>query len=213
MLRAVMRATRSGSKPWKARRNASRLRSTVIHERPAWKPSRQIFSNRRTSSRTGMPHSPVVVRLVERIAHAPEAADSAVAARRQTVPGRLRHAQASDRSAAEFAGPPRCPAAPRSSRSARRVGSRLLRLRRATAMPFLPATPASVATGPATGRSPQPTTWRAGGPAPRVDACEACTGPLQAARGLRETRRSRSGKRMSRLVVVECNRIRAHVFR
>jgi hypothetical protein len=50
-------ATVAGSNPAKARRNASRLRRMVSQESPAWKPSRQSFSNRRTSSWTGRPHS------------------------------------------------------------------------------------------------------------------------------------------------------------
>src|SRR5262249_34160643 len=51
------RATALKSKPANARRNASRLRRMVSHERPDWKPSRLSFSNRRTSSATGNPHS------------------------------------------------------------------------------------------------------------------------------------------------------------
>src|SRR5215203_2836628 len=42
--RGVNRATLSKSKPANAWRNASRLRRMVSQLRPAWKPSRQIFS-------------------------------------------------------------------------------------------------------------------------------------------------------------------------
>jgi hypothetical protein len=41
---SVKRAIRSGSKPAKAARNPSRRRRMVIHDRPAWKPSRISFS-------------------------------------------------------------------------------------------------------------------------------------------------------------------------
>jgi hypothetical protein len=47
----------TGSKFLKARRNASRLRSTTSHDNPLWNPSRHSFSNTRSSSRTGLPHS------------------------------------------------------------------------------------------------------------------------------------------------------------
>ena len=51
------KTTGKSSKPAKARRKCSRLRRMVIQLSPAWKPSRLIFSNRRTSSVTGRPHS------------------------------------------------------------------------------------------------------------------------------------------------------------
>ena len=38
-------------------RKAGRLRRIVSQERPAWKPSKLSFSNSRTSSATGKPHS------------------------------------------------------------------------------------------------------------------------------------------------------------
>ncbi|MEY3690823.1 MAG: hypothetical protein RJB57_478, partial [Actinomycetota bacterium] len=52
-----IRATASMPKPSNTSRNRSRLRSTVIHARPDWNPSRQIFSNNRSASVTGRPHS------------------------------------------------------------------------------------------------------------------------------------------------------------
>ena len=54
---APKRATRSKSKSAKPARNASRLPRIVRQLSPAWKPSRQIFSNSRRSSPTGKPHS------------------------------------------------------------------------------------------------------------------------------------------------------------
>ena len=51
------RATARASKSANARRKASRLFRIVSHDSPAWKPSRQSFSNRRRSSVTAKPHS------------------------------------------------------------------------------------------------------------------------------------------------------------
>jgi hypothetical protein len=51
------RATFFGSKPAKARRNASRFRSTMLHDRPAWKPSSINISHNMRASCWGTPHS------------------------------------------------------------------------------------------------------------------------------------------------------------
>lgn len=50
-------ATRSGSKPANASRNAGRLRRIVAHDSPDWKASSDSRSNIPRSSRTGIPHS------------------------------------------------------------------------------------------------------------------------------------------------------------
>ncbi len=50
-------ATASGSNPANTSRNAGRLRSTVIQDRPDWKPSRARRSNSAVSPCTGTPHS------------------------------------------------------------------------------------------------------------------------------------------------------------
>ena len=50
-------ATFSGSNPANAARNPSRLRRIVSHDSPDWNASRHIFSNSRTSSCCGTPHS------------------------------------------------------------------------------------------------------------------------------------------------------------
>jgi hypothetical protein len=55
--RSSKRAMAAGSKPAKARRKASRLRRIVIHERPAWNPSRISFSKSARPSNSGTPHS------------------------------------------------------------------------------------------------------------------------------------------------------------
>src|SRR5690242_10076214 len=73
MSRWRKRATRSKSKPANASRNASRLPSIVRHARPDWKPSRQIFSKRRRSSRTGNSPLAIVIRNVERVLARPPA--------------------------------------------------------------------------------------------------------------------------------------------
>jgi hypothetical protein len=55
--RAPKRATRSQSKPSKARRKASRFPRMVRQESPAWNPSSTSISNRWRSSALGTPHS------------------------------------------------------------------------------------------------------------------------------------------------------------
>jgi hypothetical protein len=50
-------ATASMSKPANAARNVGRLRRIVIHDRPAWNPSRLSFSNSGRSPCSGVPHS------------------------------------------------------------------------------------------------------------------------------------------------------------
>ena len=52
-----MAATASMSKPWKTSRKRGRLRRMVIHDSPAWKPSRHSFSNSGRSPCSGRPHS------------------------------------------------------------------------------------------------------------------------------------------------------------
>jgi hypothetical protein len=51
------RATSSGSNPANALRNAGRLRRIVSQDSPDWNASRHSFSNSRTSSCCGTPHS------------------------------------------------------------------------------------------------------------------------------------------------------------
>ena len=62
------------------RAEVSRLRRIVSHDSPDWKPSRQIFSKSRVSSRTGRPHSVSWYARYSVGAAAPEAAQQAVLA-------------------------------------------------------------------------------------------------------------------------------------
>ena len=78
--RSPKSATASTSKPAKAARKFSRLRRMVSHDSPDWKPSRQIFSNSRVSSRTGRPHSVSWYARYSVGAAAPEAAQQTVVA-------------------------------------------------------------------------------------------------------------------------------------
>ena len=55
-LRGTARRARTRSRR-RRHGSASRLRRIVSHDRPAWNPSRESFSNSRTSSPTGTPHS------------------------------------------------------------------------------------------------------------------------------------------------------------
>jgi hypothetical protein len=50
-------ATATGSNPANISRNRGRLRRMVIHDRPAWNPSRLIFSKSARSPCSGTPHS------------------------------------------------------------------------------------------------------------------------------------------------------------
>ena len=78
--RAPKRATASTSNPRKAARKLSRLRRMVSQLRPAWKPSRQIFSKSRAVVGDGEAPLLVVIARVEGVAARPEAADDAVLA-------------------------------------------------------------------------------------------------------------------------------------
>ena len=55
--RSSKSATASMSKSRNAARNVGRRRRMVIHDSPAWKPSRLIFSNSARSPCSGRPHS------------------------------------------------------------------------------------------------------------------------------------------------------------
>ena len=72
-----------------ASRNATRLRRIVIHDSPAWKPSRHSSSNSARSSRSGRAPLAVVVGDVERVVAAPPAPGDAVVAQRRAARAEL----------------------------------------------------------------------------------------------------------------------------
>ena len=72
-------ATAAGSNPANTSRNRGRLRRIVIHDRPAWKPSRLIFSKSARSPCSGLPPLLVVVAPVLGVVTRPRAPRDAVA--------------------------------------------------------------------------------------------------------------------------------------